>query len=230
MTGKRWWRSGAGDRDRSPAGRGDGRDTQAERSFYLELAQWQTEQDRLDTLVAVARRVSRGGGGTDYGVVLKSGETALFADTCRLIEPRKQRGHSSGSSSGVSVRIARGVWYRTGSYRGTYVPGPELQTSVDFGQAVITTSRVIFTGGKTTREWRFDKLVVIAIEGDAVLIHVENRQKVSGVVLGRGSAEFHVYLDLAVAAAQRGIDSVASELKAAADAHMARQPRQYGRY
>ncbi len=174
--------------------------------------------------------MSRGGGGTDYGIVLKSGETALFADTCRLIEPRKRRGYSSGRSSGVSVRIAKGVWYRTGSYRGTYVPGPELQTSVDVGRAVITTSRVIFTGSKTTREWRFDKLVVFDVEGDAVLIHVENRQKVSGVVPDRGSAEFHAYLAVAVAAAQCGIDEVVGELKTAADAHMARQPQQFGHH
>ncbi|WP_278263503.1 hypothetical protein [Nocardia sp. AG03] len=209
---------------------GHGPYTQAERSFHLELAQWQTEQDQLDTLVAVARRMARRGGGTEYGVVLKSGETALFADNSRLIEPRRQRGYSSGRSSGVSVRIARGVWYRTSGYRGTYVPGPELQTSVDIGRAVITTARVIFTGGKITREWRFDKLVGVASEGDVVLMHVENRQKVSGLLVDCGSAEFRAYLEVALAVAQRGMAAAVEELKAAADAHMARQPRQFGQY
>lgn len=197
----------------------------AERAYHLELAGWQAEQDRLDTLVAVARGALRGGRRTDFGVVLKSNESALFRCGGQLIEPRKHRGHYSGRSSGISVRITKGVWYRTGSYRGTYVPGPELQTPIDVGHAVITTARVIFTGGKATREWRFDRLVGIDATSCAVLIHVQNRQKVSGLLLAGDTAAFRTNLEVALTIADRGLAAAIKELKATADAHMAGQPQ-----
>jgi hypothetical protein len=40
--------------------------------------------------------------------------------------------------SGWSFRVARGVYYRVAASRGTYVPGPELQTVIDYGTATIT--------------------------------------------------------------------------------------------
>ncbi|MFF2085912.1 hypothetical protein ACFVVM_19205 [Nocardia sp. NPDC058176] len=201
--------------------------TPAERAYHVELAGWQAEQDRLDTLVAVARATLRDRGRTDFGVVLKSNESALFGCEGQLIEPRKLRGHYSGRSSGISVRIARGVWYRTGSYRGTYIPGPELQTPIDVGRAVITTTRVIFTGWKATREWRFDKLVGIDADADfgTVLIHVQNRQKVSGLLLAGATVAFQTNLEVALTIADRGVDAAIQELKAAADAHMSGQPQ-----
>ncbi|WP_280300975.1 hypothetical protein [Nocardia neocaledoniensis] len=189
-------------------------------------ADWQIEQDRLDTLAAIAGRAVRSRGGIDHGIMLKAGESALCAADGQLIEPRRHRGYYTGRSSGVSVRISRGVWYRASGYRGRYVPGPELQTPVDVGRAVITTARVVFTGTKTTREWRFDKLVSVDSDATTVLLHVANRQKVSGVVLGSGDAEnFQTGLELALMMTEHGVDVVAGQLRTIADEHMRSRPR-----
>ncbi|WP_225724628.1 MULTISPECIES: hypothetical protein [unclassified Nocardia] len=181
-------------------------------------------------MVALVVQALRDRGGIGYGVKLRGGESALWSCAARLIEPRRQRGYYAGRSSGVSVRIAKGLWYRAGSYRGQYVPGPELQTPIDDGQAVITTARVVFTGSIMTREWRFDKFVSADTDPDetAVLLHVANRQKVSGLLLGESAPTFQSYLDIGLAISERGAESVTRALRAAADDHMADQPRPPG--
>ncbi|RJO72534.1 hypothetical protein D5S18_22440 [Nocardia panacis] len=201
--------------------------TDAEREFHAELARWQADQDLLDTMVYAAGNAGGTRGGVARGVLLRAGESALWDCSAQLIEPRRQRGYYAGRSSGVSVRVTKGVWYRSGSSRGQYIPGPELQTAVDEGRAVITTARVVFTGSRTTREWRYDKLV--GVDADpaqtAVLLHVINRQKVSGLVIGAQAPVFHSYLDIALDILERGNHTVARELQARADAHMRAQPR-----
>ncbi|WP_433672436.1 hypothetical protein ACQP06_12925 [Nocardia sp. CA-136227] len=92
---------------------------------------------------------------------------------------------------------------------------------------MITTSRVVFTGSRSTREWRFDKLVSVDTDPDeaAVLLHVANRQKVSGLLPGNNSPTLQTYLDLGLAISERGPEAVARELQATANPHMASQPQ-----
>lgn len=101
-------------------------------------------------------------------------------------------------------RLAKGVSYRVGGHRGTYRPGPETQQVVDQGTIVITNQRVVFQGAAKTREWGFSKLKgVDHAEGTgATMIHVSNRQKVSGVFYGTDPehwGHFRFRLDLALA-------------------------------
>lgn len=70
----------------------------------------------------------------------------------------------------------------------------------------MTSQRVVFEGCRTTREWLFTNLLGAEASSDdhAVLLHVSNRQKVSGRVLGELGARFQAYLALGVAAGQDG--------------------------
>lgn len=118
-------------------------------------------------------------------IALHAGEHAVWSGPASLVEPRRQRGHYQGGSSGVSIPVGGGMRVRVGQMRGTYVPGPEVQTPIDDGSATITDRRVVFVGGKATREWAFAKLVAVESthDGKTTLLPVSNRQKVSGLVV-----------------------------------------------
>ncbi|MBF6175288.1 hypothetical protein [Nocardia blacklockiae] len=200
---------------------------QAAQQHAAQMARWQFEHDELSALLQAAEYATRHTGGAEYGVLLKKGETALWAvESVALIEPRRHPGTYTRGYSGVSVRIARGVRYHVGGSRGRYIPGPELQTPIDSGQAVITTSRVIFKGFQKTREWHFSKLLGIDTSpaGDAVLLHVSNRQKVSGLVLYNLVPAFEAFLGTAIAISQNGAEAVVQELDSSLAAHLRHRP------
>ncbi|MDP9116033.1 MAG: hypothetical protein M3O28_01995 [Actinomycetota bacterium] len=124
-----------------------------------------------------------------------------------------QQGHYVGGCSGVSLHIAKGVNYRVGGTRGHYVPGPEIQTPVDRGQVSVTSQRVAFTGTRTTREWLYSKMIGADSSSDdhTVLLHVSNRQKISGLTLGAQGARFQAYLALGRALSQDDPATVAQQ-------------------
>lgn len=197
------------------------------RGHNRELSAWRDEQDKLDRLAAVARDAGHGRAGVGHGVLLKAGEAALFSGSASLVEPRRQPGHYVNSHSSVSFRVAKGVRYSVGGSRGRYVPGAEVQSPVDSGRFVITTSRVVFTGARTTREWLFSKLISLdaSKRADVVLLHVANRQKVSGLALGKQGDEFTAHLALGVAIFQHGVAAVVSECLRNADEHRQLRPQ-----
>ena len=135
--------------------------------------------------------------------MLKAGERPfLLIRDAALIEPRATPGHWKGASQGVSFRVAKGVRYRVGQSRGTFVPGPTTPTPIDIGDALVTGRRVLFRGPQATREWLFDKMVGYAHSDDNTWtsVQVSNRQKTSGIAYGADNAhEFQFRLELALA-------------------------------
>lgn len=201
------------------------RERHAAKEHTQEVAVWQADQDFADEVAAVARETQQGLT-TLPGLLLKTGELPFWSATAALIEPRVQQGHYVGKSTGVSLHVAKGVNYRVGGMRGHYVPGPEVQTPIDHGQVFVTSQRGVFEGGRTTREWLFTKLLGADASSDdhAVLLHVSNRQKASGLVLGQLGARFQAYLALGVAAGQDGGAAVAQRWSEAAEAHRRQKP------
>lgn len=197
----------------------------AAKEHTQEVAVWQADQDFADEVAAVARETQQGLT-TLPGLLLKTGELPFWSATAALIEPRVQQGHYVGKSTGVSLHVAKGVNYRVGGMRGHYVPGPEVQTPIDHGQVFVTSQRGVFEGGRTTREWLFTELLGADASSDdhAVLLHVSNRQKASGLVLGQLGARFQAYLALGVAAGQDGGAAVAQRWSEAAEAHRRQKP------
>jgi len=148
-------------------------------------------------------------------IVLEPDERVfLIIDGAGLIEARRGPGHYQGGSQGVSLHIAKGVSYRIGAQRGTFVPGEERPTVIDHGVAVVTDRRVVFEGSGQTREWAFAKLVGVQHLPGLTMIHVANRQRVSGVVYGEaGQDDVELRLDLAVAHFHGDVDRIVAGLK-----------------
>jgi hypothetical protein len=150
-------------------------------------------------------RIAEGGntGVPGWPLMLKAGERLVHAlSNGGLFEPRREAGHWSGRSAGFSVPVADGIRFRIGKSAGTYVQGAEKPTIIDTGDISFTTQRVVFQGGKYTREWLFSKLIGITHDSSqpCTAIQVSNREKTSGIVY-QGRSPDVVRLHLAVAVA-----------------------------
>jgi hypothetical protein len=146
---------------------------------------WTRDDQLFDWMVNTARS------GTGFhpeqigsSFVTKRGESLFGAfNGCRLIEVKRGAGTYQGGYSGFSFRVSRGISYHVGGSRGTFVQGSEQLQITDEGEAVVTNKRVVFQGGLNSREWAFNKLISVQHDPSKPisLIHVSNRQKVSGI-------------------------------------------------
>lgn len=199
----------------------------ARRLHARQLAAWQSEDDQRRYALWCADTLLAGGGGLGGSpIILRRGESLLWSGAGQLIEPRRSPGHYHGGSAGVSVPIGLGMRANFGSHRGTYHPGPELQTPVDTGAVAVTSARVIFTGGKKTREWAHAKLLTIqqSRDGRVTLLPVSNRQTVSGVQVRSDSTRFGVALETAAASQAGDLPGLRTELAAHLAQHQLTRP------
>ena len=131
-------------------------------------------------------------------IITKRGEELLLV--CHgpmLTETRRApKMRYGGHSHGLSIQIAKGVYYRPSVHRGAIEQAPEETRVIDGedgdGVFVVTNQRGLFRGNLHSREFRWDKLVSVSPEqvGGAwvLMMPVENRQRVSGVYTGTSSA------------------------------------------
>jgi hypothetical protein len=194
----------------------------SKRRAQKKAAEQAAEKTQLRT--AITNLIALAGGqeekDPDWPLVLKPGERLFSTLTGGgLFEPRREPGHWSGRSAGVSVPTGvAGIRVRVGKSAGTYVQGEEKPTIIDTGNASITTQRVVFQGNKCTREWDYSKLIAIIHYSDQPMtaIQVSNRQKTSGIVYaGVGATEpIRLALTVAVAVFKGEAEETIKELKA----------------
>lgn len=133
-----------------------------------------------------------------------------------LIEPRRLPGTYAGRSSGYSFRVVKGVNYRIGASKGTFVQGADVPTPIDNGTAFVTNQRVVFRGDKATREWAWTKL--ISLDHDDALpwtsLPVSNRQKTSGLLYDEPNSPLVRYrLQQGLAHSQGKVGALTHELE-----------------
>jgi len=100
-----------------------------------------------------------------------------------LVEARRGTRVSTRSTDAFTVALAKGFYYTAAAGKSVSPePGDELK-EIDSGVAHFTTHRVVFVGGKQTREWDFAKLLGTTGKQDGLqlMISVSNRQKTSGL-------------------------------------------------
>jgi Protein of unknown function (DUF2510) len=174
------------------------------RRAQRELQLWQSHRDELAGMVDAAETF-RGMTATEAGDIalqLKHGELVVVqVEPVGLVESRRGPGHYQGGSSGFSFRVAKGINYRIGATKGSFVQGEERLEPIDSGTLVVTTTRAVFLGGQSTREWDWSKLLSLDHDTPSVtLLHVSNRQKVSGILASDDVvAAVRFRLELAVA-------------------------------
>ena len=91
------------------------------------------ESARSDLMVAEASPEDFVAAG-DAPILLKKGEFPILVITdIGLVEMGREAGSYQGGSQGVSFRVMKGVSYRVGGHKGTFVAGPEVLKMVDQG-------------------------------------------------------------------------------------------------
>jgi hypothetical protein len=172
------------------------------------LQPWQEEADALRGHLNVALTFAGATAADEPSVPLQlaPGERVFSVlERASLVEPRKRPERWAVGYTGFSFRLARSVRDRVAANNGKKDPGEEAPAAVDTGAATITDRRIVFQGSRRTREWAFDKLLGYHNDGrvPVTLFHVANREKVSGLLYDRASAE-DVHFRLALALAHHG--------------------------
>ena len=106
-------------------------------------------------------------------VVPEVGELFYFEAAATYFEERSVRQHT-GTSSGVSIPVAKGIRFRVGSSRGQSITKHVLAPE-DQGILVIGDRRVVFTGSRRTISVPLSEIVSVEAYTDSVQIGVANQ-------------------------------------------------------
>ena len=74
----------------------------------------------------------------------------------------------------MSIRIAKGIRYHVGAYRGHPVT-EEFEVVTDVGSVYVTNKRFVFAGTKEVTTVPVNKIADVHLEGARVMVIVENR-------------------------------------------------------
>ena len=109
-------------------------------------------------------------------LILKPQEHLIYAVPANLYtENLETTGYTSGSS-GVSVRVAKGMSVRTGGSRGRAIK--ENVRRFQLGDYVVTDQRVLFISTKDSFELSFDKITAVKlVDLESFTIMTGNKQK-----------------------------------------------------
>jgi hypothetical protein len=165
----------------------------AKLSFALGIQQWGVDLAHRNFALFEEVMVARINDGRPIPndsapLMTQPGETAFYPTFAVALMKEVVDREMRGGSSGVSVRIAKGVNYRVGQVRArSVVVGTHLEAQ-DSGDLVVTDRRAVFMGTKKTLEFRRDRLVGLAQYTDGLRLNVSNRQTASLFRFARGSS------------------------------------------
>jgi len=106
---------------------------------------------------------------SDLPFLFQKSEKLLFAFTNVEYFEQRTRTEFRGRSQGVSIRITKGVYYRTGSFKGNPVQVTELQ-SQGHGIVAVTTKHLYFGSAMTSFKIPFAKIVAIQSFSDGIQV------------------------------------------------------------
>jgi hypothetical protein len=113
----------------------------------------------------------------DAPIALTKNEKAIVVlPGINLWEPRSIR-VKTGSGSGSSIRVMKGLSFRFGTYGSTGESHDEMR-KIDTGTLVVTNRRLVFEGQQRTVSHDTIKIIGVDYYLDGVGIHCEKRDKV----------------------------------------------------
>lgn len=104
------------------------------------------------------------------GINLADEEICHYADTAYTFKDKTVTTGYTGKNSGVSIRIMKGLTYRTGGSRGKAIR--ETQRTMYKGILFITSKRVIYSSTNVSFDKHFDKITSLMETKDGVLIQI----------------------------------------------------------
>lgn len=101
---------------------------------------------------------------------LQKGEKLVWLFQDARYYEQKTRRHFQGGSSGFSIRVARGVYYRTSGFRGHPVETKE-NVHVGTGLLAFTNKHLYFAGGSKSFRIAYKKIVAFEPYSDGIVVH-----------------------------------------------------------
>ena len=190
-------------------------------------AAWLADRARIASFLYRARTFN-GTGPEDptLTVGLRSGERALLVATGTfLVEPQRVQAHWAGVSGGFSFRVPQQAAQVEG-----FQGGGDL-APLDTGDLTFTDQRIVFAGGRQSREWEFSSLLGFhhADNPPWTAMAVSGQDRVSGFRYDEGQAgEIRFAIVLGLARFHNSLDSLVADLQEQLDefdrAHSAASP------
>ncbi len=155
----------------------------AQSVYELAPLDWERENKVLTQALDIFTAAQSGQEPDDQSLVQKKGELVLWTGQGIYHVAGRTLSRYSGGSQGFSIPLGAGIRYRVGSFKGTMIPGEEMQMDKDQGMVKLTNQRLIFAGPIATTEWAFAKLLSSFSNPDRTdfIFRVSNRQKSSGL-------------------------------------------------
>ncbi|MEM3433674.1 MAG: hypothetical protein QXP27_05825 [Candidatus Methanomethyliaceae archaeon] len=127
----------------------------------------------------------------------QKGESLVWLfQNVQYYEPRTRTVYSGGYS-GVSIRIAKGVYYRVGGFRGNSVVTTQT-VLIDKGSLGITNKHIYFAGNTKSFRVRYDKIVSFIPYSDGIAIQRDaSSAKPQIFVTGDGWFTYNLVMNLA---------------------------------
>lgn len=101
-------------------------------------------------------------------LILKNGEYCCYIDKAYTYEDKTRVEGYSGRNSGFSIRIMKGLTYRTGGGKGKAIRSTYRE--INNGYLYVTNKRIVFTAPKLSFDIEFDKISSIMEAKDGVII------------------------------------------------------------
>ncbi|MCX6830009.1 MAG: hypothetical protein NT002_12130 [candidate division Zixibacteria bacterium] len=108
-------------------------------------------------------------------ILLKKNEQCHYEIRCELAE-EKRRTRYEGGTRGISLRVAKGLYYRVGGFKGERIVDTSNEVS-DQGTLYLTNKRIIFVGTKKSVTYPIDKIVNFTKFTNAIQFQKENEAK-----------------------------------------------------
>ena len=155
----------------------------AQSVYELALYDWERENKVLTQALDIFTAAQSGDEPDDHSLAQKKGELVLWTGQGIYHVAGRTPSRYSGGSQGFSIPLGAGIRYRVGSFKGSMIPGVEMQMDKDQGMVKLTNQRLIFAGPIATTEWAFAKLLSSFSNPDRTdfIFGVSNRQKSSGL-------------------------------------------------
>jgi len=128
---------------------------------------------------------------------LQKGEQVVWVfEDCDYLEDKVRRQYVGGSK-GVSVRIAKGLYYRAGAFKGQTIEKTE-RLHVDSGLIALTTKHIYFAGTQKSIRLPYSKIVSFEPFSDGIgLIKDGTNAKPQIFVTGNGWFTYNLVTNLA---------------------------------
>jgi len=111
----------------------------------------------------------------ESSIFLRKNETAHFQTQCELHEERTKKEYVGGYS-GFSFRVAKGVSWRVGGFKGRPVE-KQVLTHIDSGLLVVTNKRLVFSGDRKSFSVPYRKLIDLEVFNDAIKLNREGKSR-----------------------------------------------------